>query len=106
MELSVIYVNWNSLDYLRESIVSVYEHTRGLTFEIVVVDNASTEPGIETLAHEFPAVILVKSDRNLGCLPLLHPSLKEVREGPDGRRCPAGDTLGICLPSHRQDLRE
>ncbi len=66
MELSVIYVNWNSLDYLRESIVSVYEHTRGLTFEIVVVDNASTEPGIETLAHEFPAVILVKSDRNLG----------------------------------------
>jgi GT2 family glycosyltransferase len=66
MELSIIYVNWNSLDYLRESIASVYQHTRGLLFEIVVVDNASTEPGVESLTDQFPEVTIVNSGTNLG----------------------------------------
>jgi N-acetylglucosaminyl-diphospho-decaprenol L-rhamnosyltransferase len=66
MDLSIIYVNWNSLDYLYESIASVYRHTRHIAFEIVVVDNASTETGIESLSQQFPKVVLIKSDKNLG----------------------------------------
>ena len=66
MELSIIYVNWNSLDYLRESIASIYEQTRGIQFEIIVVDNASPEPGVDSLKEIFPAVKIIHSDRNLG----------------------------------------
>ncbi len=66
MELSIIYVNWNSLDYLRKSIASVHAHTRGLSFEILVVDNASQEDGLEGLQREFPDVLLIKSPENLG----------------------------------------
>ena len=66
MDLSIIYVNWNSLDYLRGSISSVYQHTRNIAFEIIVVDNASTETGIETLAQQFPKIVVLKSDKNLG----------------------------------------
>lgn len=65
-ELSIIYVNWNSLDYLRESIASVYEHTHHVSFEIVVVDNASPEGGIESLLNEFAALKLIQSKGNLG----------------------------------------
>ena len=66
MELSIIYVNWNSLDYLRESIASVVQHTHNTTFEIIVVDNASPEPGVDSLKETFPGITIVHSDDNLG----------------------------------------
>jgi len=66
MQLSIIYVNWNSLDYLRESIASVYEHTHSFPFEIIVVDNASPERGVDSLKDSFPGLVIVHSDKNLG----------------------------------------
>jgi N-acetylglucosaminyl-diphospho-decaprenol L-rhamnosyltransferase len=65
-EVSIICVNWNSLDYLCECISSIYEYASNVTFELVVVDNASTEEGFERLTQQFPLVNVVKSDRNLG----------------------------------------
>jgi GT2 family glycosyltransferase len=66
MELSIIYVNWNSLDYLRESIASVYQHTHSVLFEIIVVDNASPEQGVDSLKGTFPTITIVRSNKNLG----------------------------------------
>jgi GT2 family glycosyltransferase len=66
MQLSIIYVNWNSLDYLTESIESVYQHTHDAVFEIIVVDNASPEGNIESLKYKFPDLRIVLSDKNLG----------------------------------------
>jgi N-acetylglucosaminyl-diphospho-decaprenol L-rhamnosyltransferase len=66
MKLSIIIVNWNSLGYLRKCLTSVYEHVRDLSCEIIVVDNASPEPGIEALNADFPHVLVIKSDVNLG----------------------------------------
>jgi GT2 family glycosyltransferase len=66
MELSIIFVNWNSLAYLRDCIASVYQHTSGIVFEIIVVDNASPEGGVEVISEQFPEVVLIKSGENLG----------------------------------------
>jgi GT2 family glycosyltransferase len=66
MDLSIICVNWNSLDYLRECISSIYEHTHDISFEIIVVDNASPTGDVDSLKWQFPAVKLVKSTVNLG----------------------------------------
>lgn len=66
VELSIIYVNWNSLDYLRSSITSVYEFTRRTHFEIIVVDNASSEEGFDSLSADFPNIRIIKSQKNLG----------------------------------------
>jgi GT2 family glycosyltransferase len=66
MDLSIIYVNWNSLDYLRESIASVIEHTHSVDYEIIVVDNASPEPGVDSLKQTFPDVSIIHSENNLG----------------------------------------
>ena len=66
MDLSIIYVNWNSVDYLRECIESVYQYTHGIRFEMIVVDNASPERGIGTLREKFPEVTIIESDKNLG----------------------------------------
>jgi len=66
MKLSIIIVNWNSLGYLRKCLTSLYEHVRDLSFEAIVVDNASPEPGIESLNADFPDVVVIKSNINLG----------------------------------------
>lgn len=66
VDLSIIYVNWNSVGYLRESIASVYEYTRERNFEIIVVDNASPDGGVEVLHEYFPNISIVKSTINLG----------------------------------------
>ena len=66
MELSIIIVNWNALDYLRECIASIYENTGGIDFEIIVVDNASTKGNLDILNILYPDIILIKSGKNLG----------------------------------------
>jgi GT2 family glycosyltransferase len=66
MKLSIIIVNWNSLGYLRKCLKSIYEHVRDLPFEVIVVDNASPEPGIEAVNADFPDVLVIKSNINLG----------------------------------------
>jgi hypothetical protein len=65
-ELSIILVNWNSRDYLIECIASVYEQTPGICFELVVVDNASPEGGVDAVLQQFPLVKMVKCERNVG----------------------------------------
>lgn len=65
-QLSIICVNWNSLDYLVECVTSIEEHPPSVPFEIIVVDNASPEGGLEHFAEQFPQVRLLKSEKNLG----------------------------------------
>lgn len=66
MELSIIIVNWNSVDYLKECLASVYEFTHQVAFEIIIVDNASPEPGVDQLLGAFPDIKIIKSASNLG----------------------------------------
>ena len=65
MDLSIIIVNWNSIEYLQECIASVCEFTHGILFEIIVVDNASSDD-FGYFSEIFPQVKLIKSSRNLG----------------------------------------
>src|ERR1700733_13230616 len=66
MELSIICVNWNSVDYLRDCIASIYENTHGISFEIIVVDNASPQGDVDSLKIDFPEVKIIKSRVNVG----------------------------------------
>ncbi len=66
LDLSIICVNWNSVDYLLECIPSIYEYTRGISFEIIVVDNASPVGDVNVLKQRFPDITLIRSKRNLG----------------------------------------
>lgn len=66
MDLSIVLVNWNSVPYLRECLTSIYQNTHNISFEIVVIDNASPDGGIDTLTTAFPNITIVKSKHNLG----------------------------------------
>jgi len=47
VELSIIIVSYNTYELTKQSIDSIFEHTKGLSFEIVVVDNASTDKSVK-----------------------------------------------------------
>jgi GT2 family glycosyltransferase len=67
MNLSVIIVNWNVRDLLRNCLQSLVDSDpAGLTTEIIVVDSASTDNSPQMVRQEFPQVRLVTSDQNLG----------------------------------------
>ena len=66
MELSFIIVNWNTRDLLRECLASISETAGPLTYEIIVVDNASSDGSQAMLAAEFPQVQLIANPENRG----------------------------------------
>jgi hypothetical protein len=65
VELSVIIVNWNSRDVLRKCLKSVYD-TIDVTFEIIIVDNNSSDDSIAMVKKEFPQAILIARSSNIG----------------------------------------
>src|SRR4030042_6996505 len=66
VDLSIIIVNWNVKNYLRSCLNSMYGKTLCITYEIIVVDNASTDGSIEMLRNEFAEVRIIECPENLG----------------------------------------
>jgi GT2 family glycosyltransferase len=66
MPMSVVVVNWNTCDVLRNCLDSIYQQEIGCRFEVIVVDNGSSDGSVSMLEKEFPSVILVKNSNNLG----------------------------------------
>jgi len=64
--VSIVFTNWNTRDLMRDCIASVKEKTTGLSYEIVVVDDGSTDGSVEMLRKEFPDVTVVVNEQNLG----------------------------------------
>ncbi len=66
MDLSIVIVNWNTRSMLRDCLHTVFAGQGRLSAEIFVVDNASSDDSLAMLAAEFPTVIAIANDRNLG----------------------------------------
>lgn len=67
MDLSIIIVNYNSREKTFFCLDSIYNSVlAGINFEIIVVDNFSTEKIGKELEKKYPEVIFIQSDKNLG----------------------------------------
>jgi len=66
VQVSVVIVNYNTCALLRDCLRSVYEKTKDISFEVIVSDNGSVDGSIEMLREEFPQVVLVENNANLG----------------------------------------
>ncbi|MFC2085251.1 glycosyltransferase family 2 protein [Bacteroidota bacterium] len=66
IDVSVIIVNYNALKLLRNCLKSIYTHTKGLKFEVIVIDNNSTDGDVGDLKEEFNELIIIKNDNNVG----------------------------------------
>ena len=66
MDVSIIIINYNTFQLTSECIRSVIAFTKEISYEIILVDNASTECDADIFREKFPEIILVKSQKNGG----------------------------------------
>ena len=65
-KVSVLIINWNTRELLDECLTSVFETTNSLDFEVIVLDNASSDGSAEMVAEKFPCVKLKQNQENVG----------------------------------------
>jgi GT2 family glycosyltransferase len=66
MDLSIVIVNWNSVDYLRTCLASVIKETHGIDYEIIVIDAASFDGSEAMVGSTFASVRFIQGRRNVG----------------------------------------
>ena len=52
MDVSVIIINYNTIDLTRDCIESIFQHTKGISFEVILVDNASKDGSKEYFSSD------------------------------------------------------
>ena len=66
MDLSIVIINWNTPALLLQCLDSVYNTKSRFDFEVIVVDNGSSDDSVFLVETRYPAVKLIKNDKNLG----------------------------------------
>lgn len=70
-DVSIIIVNWNSGKYLQETIESLVEKTKNISYELIIVDNNSNRDEesflyIQNVLSKWNNFTFIKADENLG----------------------------------------
>jgi hypothetical protein len=79
LKLSIIIVGTNELHFLRPCLRSVFAETKGIDFEVLVVDNASTDGSREALGAEFPDVKVIVNQEKRGFAAANNPAIRLAR---------------------------
>lgn len=76
MDLSINICTYNNRDFLRHCLVSICEKIQDVSFEIIVVDNASQDGTADMIKKDFQNVCLIENARNAGVAPARNQSIK------------------------------
>jgi len=66
MKLSVILVNYNLCDLLRQNLNSLVSAGTGVDYEVIIVDNASTDKSVEMLNQHYPQFTVIANETSIG----------------------------------------
>ncbi len=79
MDITIIIVNWNTRELLRDCLESIYKTVRDVTFEIILVDNASQDGSVAMVGEAFPGVDIIENSENRGFSAANNQALKVMR---------------------------
>lgn len=66
LDISIIIVNYNVKEFLQNLIHSIHKAAQNLSYEIIIIDNASDDGSIELIREKFSEVKLFVNNENLG----------------------------------------
>jgi N-acetylglucosaminyl-diphospho-decaprenol L-rhamnosyltransferase len=66
IDLSILIVSYNSRDITLDCLASVYAHPPEIPFELILLDNASSDGSAEAIASAYPQVTLIARSENTG----------------------------------------
>jgi GT2 family glycosyltransferase len=64
-DLTIIIPNYNTKALTRQCLDSIYRYTQGIRYEVIVIDDGSSDGSPEMVEAEFPEVILVRNPKPL-----------------------------------------
>lgn len=65
-KVSIIILTWNTKDFLTACLDSLKRFKSDIGYEVIVVDNGSTDNTIEYLEENYPYVKSIRNEKNLG----------------------------------------
>jgi GT2 family glycosyltransferase len=66
IRISIVIVSWNAKKYVQECLDSLKAYAGNPETEIIVVDNASSDGTPEMVLESYPAVVLIRNQKNFG----------------------------------------
>ena len=66
IQVSIIIVNYNTEEVLKDCLLSIREHTSDIAYETIVIDNNSEKGSLDHLIESFPEVNFQLLDKNWG----------------------------------------
>ena len=66
MKLSIIIVSWNTREKLKANLTALFKSRVDFDFEVVVVDNHSSDDSVSMVKDNFATVKLISNQENLG----------------------------------------
>lgn len=82
LRLSIIIPNYNYAHYLAQAVSSVFQGKTKNDFEILIVNDASTDNSLDVIAHlqqQFPSIRVFNHEKNLGCVQAVATGVKHSR---------------------------
>lgn len=79
VDLSFIIVSFNTAEMLRACLQSIYNHVSIPGFEVIVVDNASTDDSVRIVREEFPQAALIENKDNIGYSRAINQGIEKAR---------------------------
>ena len=79
IDVSIIIVSYNTRELLRDCLYSLFENTKSLSFEVIVVDNESSDGSARMIQEFFPKVKILNSGENVGFGRANNIGIKEAR---------------------------
>ena len=78
--ISVIIISYDGIDYIKDCISSVIDSLESTAFEVIVVDNGSTDGTVELIKDKYPQVHQINNESNPGFARAVNQGL-ETAEG-------------------------
>lgn len=79
MDLSIIIVSYNNFNILEQCLNSIYKFTTEISFEVIVIDNNSSEKGLASFLGNFDNLVLIQNEDNRGFSSANNQGLKVVQ---------------------------
>lgn len=99
--LSIIIVTYNSGMFVEKCLKTIFHRPHGFSLKVIVIDNHSSDGGIDRIETEFPELTIIRNNQNLGFAKACNQGLQLARGdyvlflNPD--TVIKKDTLGKCV---------
>jgi len=79
MDLSIIIVTWNSQEFIRNCLDSIFLSQGNFSSEVIMVDNGSSDETAKIVEELYPQVNLIQNKKNLGYAKANNQGIEEAR---------------------------